>query len=54
MTDEQKRSTLSEEQIQALALETGVNEEDIRMIVELVGTNRSSIVREARLLKKSR
>lgn len=54
MTDEQKRPTLTGEQIRALALETGVSDLDIQMIVDLVGTDRSSIVREARVLKKSR
>ncbi|WP_165900004.1 hypothetical protein [Borborobacter arsenicus] len=54
MSDERKRPALTEEQVRALAIETGVSEQDIQMIVELVGIDRSSIVREARLLKKSR
>lgn len=54
MAETPKRQTLSDEQIRTVALETGVNEEDIRMIIDMVGTDRSSIVREARYLKRSR
>lgn len=53
MTEPPQRPTLSAEQIRALAMETGVSEADIRVIIDLVGTDRASIVREARLLKKT-
>jgi hypothetical protein len=38
----------------ALAMETGVSEAVIRVIADLVGTDRASIVREARIRKKTR
>lgn len=42
------------EQIKALAQEAGVSEDDIRAIIDMVGLDRASILREARYLKKTR
>lgn len=42
------------EQIKELAREAGVSEDDIRAIIDMVGFDRASILREARYLKKSR
>ncbi|WP_202295058.1 hypothetical protein [Mesorhizobium sp. 131-2-1] len=42
----------TEEAIRALALETGLTAEQIREIILLIGSDRASILREARLLKK--
>jgi hypothetical protein len=52
MTDDRKPARLPEKLVRELAREAGVSEEDIRQIVALVGFDRASILREARLLKK--
>jgi hypothetical protein len=49
-----KPIAMSAEQVRSIALETGVTEAQIRMIVSLIGLDRSSVVREARILKKAR
>lgn len=54
MVDDTRGKALTVEQVRALALEMGVREEDIRTIIDLVGPDRPSIVREARYLKKAR
>ncbi|MHA6646213.1 hypothetical protein ACX3P1_27205 [Mesorhizobium sp. A623] len=43
---------LSPERVKALALETGTTEDQIRAIIELIGPDRASIIREARNLKR--
>jgi len=43
-------SKLSEQAVQALARETGATEQQIREIISLIGLDRASIVREARLV----
>ncbi|MER9401481.1 hypothetical protein NKI46_25550 [Mesorhizobium sp. M0615] len=52
MDDTPRRPSLPAETIQALVLETGVTEAEIRTIISLVGLDRASILREARYLKK--
>jgi hypothetical protein len=37
-----------------LAEQTGISEPDARLLIELIGTNSNSLVREARLLKSRR
>ena len=49
-----RRPGLRPEILSALALESGATEQQINEIVSLVGSDRSSILREARLLKKSK
>jgi len=54
MADEKKRPDIPDrttEHVRSLALETGVTEEQIRYIISMVGYDRSSIVREARILR---
>jgi hypothetical protein len=53
MTGETRRPELTAEQVRSIALETGVTEDQIRNIVSLIGPDRSSVVREARIPKKS-
>jgi hypothetical protein len=48
-----KPVAMSAEQVRSIALETGVTEAQIRMIVSLIGHDRSSVAREARILKKA-
>lgn len=50
--EETRRPVITPQSIRALARECGVTEQQIREIVSLVGTDRASILREARLLKK--
>lgn len=54
MADEQDRFALTEKQVTALAVETGVSPDQIREIARWVGSNRSSIVLQARALAKQR
>ncbi|UVK57606.1 DUF3606 domain-containing protein (plasmid) [Mesorhizobium sp. AR02] len=54
MAEDTRRPELTPESVRALARECGVTEEQIRHIVSVVGTDRSSILREARVLKNSR
>ncbi|MGB3391464.1 MAG: hypothetical protein WBA88_26205 [Pseudaminobacter sp.] len=54
MAEPPKIPAINAEQIRSLALETGVSEKDIRVIIQLVGLDRASIIREARILKKTR
>lgn len=51
---EEQRSALKPEIVRDLARESGATEQQIREIVSLIGFDRSSIIREARLLKKNR
>ena len=43
-----------DQRVRALALETGSTEAQIRTIIDLIGNDRSSIIREARALKNRR
>ncbi|AZO41451.1 DUF3606 domain-containing protein [Mesorhizobium sp. M7D.F.Ca.US.005.01.1.1] len=53
MTDEEaRRPVITPQAVRALARECGVTESQIREIVSLVGVDRASILREARLLRK--
>ncbi|UVK46673.1 hypothetical protein BPNPMPFG_003322 [Mesorhizobium sp. AR07] len=54
MAEETRRPQLAAESIRALAIETGITEEQISDIVSMVGPNRASILREARLLSQAR
>lgn len=54
MVEEQRRPVLKPEIVSELARESGVTEQQIREIVSLIGFDRSSIIREARLLKKNK
>jgi hypothetical protein len=44
----------ADQRVRALALETGSTEAQIRTIIDLIGNDRSSIIREARALKNRR
>ncbi|MER9702369.1 hypothetical protein [Mesorhizobium sp. M0146] len=50
---EERRPGLKPEIVSALALEAGATAQQITEIISLVGFDRSSILREARLLKKT-
>ncbi|MER9546662.1 hypothetical protein NKI72_32345 [Mesorhizobium sp. M0437] len=54
MAEEQARPGLKPEIVSELARESGASEHQIREIVSLVGFDRGSILREARLLKNNR
>ncbi|MER8395557.1 hypothetical protein NKH10_27485 [Mesorhizobium sp. M1340] len=54
MAEEQGRPGLKPEIVSELARESGVSEHQIREIMSLVGFDRGSILREARLLKKNK
>ncbi|BCG96792.1 hypothetical protein [Mesorhizobium sp. 131-2-1] len=54
MAEEAKRPKPTPEQVRALASETGVSETQIRDIISMVGLDRPSILREARVLKKEK
>jgi hypothetical protein len=54
VAEETKRPGLSDQLVRALALETGVTEDQIRDIVSMVGFNRTSILREAREIRQAR
>jgi len=54
MTEDTARPSLSGEEIRHIAQGAGVSEKDIREIVELIGVDRASVIREARLLAKRR
>ncbi len=51
MATEPKRPSMSAEAVRELASQSGATEQQIREIVSLVGFDRASILREARLLK---
>lgn len=51
MSDEVKGSKHDLKMIKALARETGLTEPETRHIVSMVGMDRASIIREARILK---
>ncbi|MER9405324.1 hypothetical protein NKI36_14880 [Mesorhizobium caraganae] len=51
---EERRPGLKPEILAELARESGATEQQINEIISLVGFDRSSILREARLLKKSK
>ncbi|BCH17098.1 MULTISPECIES: hypothetical protein [unclassified Mesorhizobium] len=40
--------------VRRLAEQTGISESDARLLIDLIGTNWNSLVREARLLKSRR
>ncbi|MCO5064517.1 MAG: hypothetical protein M9924_08855 [Rhizobiaceae bacterium] len=46
-------TSIDRDQVTDLAESTGLSEKEIREIIELVGPNRSSIIREATILKRS-
>lgn len=54
MAEEQGRLGPKSEIVSELARESGVSEHHIREIMSLVGFDRGSILREARLLKKNK
>ena len=51
--DEPRRFNVREDYVRDLAAQTGATEDQIRSIIQLVGVERSSIIREARLLVRS-
>lgn len=54
MADEKKSPQGAEEFVNSLALKTGVTEQQIRDIISMVGYDRSSIIREARIIAKGK
>ena len=46
-------TSMQKEEISDLAESTGLSEKEIMEIIELVGPNRSSVIREATILKRS-
>ncbi|WP_210163967.1 hypothetical protein [Mesorhizobium sp. WSM2561] len=54
MAEDQRRPGMKPEIVSDLARESGASEHQIREIVSLIGFDRNSILREARLLKKNR
>jgi hypothetical protein len=54
MAEEPTGPELTAEQARALALETGVTESQIRDIVSMVGFDRASILREARVIREAK
>ncbi|MEI9417339.1 hypothetical protein [Mesorhizobium sp. Cs1321R2N1] len=54
MAKDPERPGLAAEAVRALARESGATEQQIRDIVFLIGFDRASILREARLLAKDR
>ena len=50
--EQERRPGPKPEIIRALALESGATDQQITEIISLIGYDRSSILREARLLKK--
>ncbi|MET3579865.1 hypothetical protein ABID19_002896 [Mesorhizobium robiniae] len=49
--DNADRECTKQFQAQSLAKETGITEAEARDLIELIGTDRSSLLREARILK---
>lgn len=45
---------VSDNDVQTIAIEAGVSDRDVRNIIAMIGTDRSSVIREARLLAKRR
>jgi hypothetical protein len=45
---------MSDNDVQTIAIEAGVSDRDVRDIIAIIGTDRSSVIREARLLAKRR
>lgn len=52
MAKEPERPGLAPETVRTIARESGATEQQIREIISLVGFDRASILREARLLAK--
>jgi hypothetical protein len=52
MAEEPKTFDPRAEFVRKVARETGITEEQVRDVISLVGYDHSSIVREARILKK--
>ncbi|CAH2403266.1 hypothetical protein [Mesorhizobium ventifaucium] len=50
MAEEPKQAGLTDDHVRALAIESGATEQQIRDIASLIGFDRASILREARLL----
>jgi hypothetical protein len=53
MAKEPERAGQANDAVRALAQESGATEQQIREIISLVGFDRASILREARLLAKN-
>ncbi|WP_442582089.1 hypothetical protein ACSBOB_09030 [Mesorhizobium sp. ASY16-5R] len=45
---------VSDNDVQTIAIEAGVSDRDVRDIIAMIGTDRSSVIRETRLLAKRR
>lgn len=54
MAEQPRQSGLSAEALAALVRETGASEQQIQEIASLIGNDRSSIVREARMVAADR
>ncbi|MER8441449.1 hypothetical protein NKH36_33995 [Mesorhizobium sp. M1312] len=52
MAEEAGRARLTDDYVRSLAQETGATEQQIRDIVSLIGLDRASILREARLMRR--
>ncbi|QIA21503.1 hypothetical protein [Mesorhizobium sp. AA22] len=50
--DQPSRERLKEAQAKVLAEETGITEAQASDLIEMIGTDRASLLREARILKK--
>ncbi|MER8505042.1 hypothetical protein NKH98_32280 [Mesorhizobium sp. M0833] len=50
--DKPSRERLKEAQAKGLAEETGITEAQASDLIEMIGTDRASLLREARILKK--
>lgn len=53
MSEEKPRTEAFDRYVRELMDETGLSEEQIRLIIDMIGTDRASIIREARILKNS-
>ncbi|CAH2408622.1 hypothetical protein [Mesorhizobium escarrei] len=51
MAEEAKQAGLTDDHVRALARESGATEQQIRDIASLIGFDRASILREARLFE---
>jgi hypothetical protein len=54
MAEETKRPEMTPDGVRALARESEVTEEQIREIISMVGLDRSSILREARVVSQAK
>lgn len=51
MAEKESRREAFDRYVRELADYTGVSEEQIRRIVDMIGTDRPSVIREARIIK---